>query len=115
MPPPSAFARRVLATVRRVPPGAVATYGDIAALAGSPRAARAVGSILRECQDPYTPCHRIVAAAGGLGGFGSYLHVKRARLLAEGVEVRGNRIPRFAELRWGARRGRATPGRRRPV
>jgi O-6-methylguanine DNA methyltransferase len=108
----SPFARRVLAAVRRIPAGAVATYGDIAALAGSPRAARAVGSILRECSDPYTPCHRVVAAAGGLGGFGSYLHVKRERLLAEGVDVRGTRIRRFSEVRWTARRPRATRTRR---
>jgi len=41
----SSFTHRVLAAVRRIPRGHVATYGDIAALAGSPRAWRAVGTI----------------------------------------------------------------------
>ena len=57
----------MLAAVRRIPPGRVATYGDIAALAGSPRAWRAVGTIMRENRDPGTPCHRVIAAGGALG------------------------------------------------
>ena len=97
---PSPFARRVLAAVRRIPAGLVATYGDIAALAGSPRAARAVGSILRECRDPYTPCHRVIGAGGSLGGFGGNLGLNRARLAAEGLEVTPSRERRFAEVRW---------------
>mgnify|MGYP001056579873 CR=1 FL=1 len=46
------FRQRVIYAVRRIPAGRVATYGDIAALAGSPRAWRAVGTIMRECRDP---------------------------------------------------------------
>ncbi len=42
---PDAFSSRVLSVVRRIPPGRVATYGEVAALAGRPRAARAVGNI----------------------------------------------------------------------
>ena len=86
--------------MRRVPPGRVATYGDIAALAGSARAWRAVGSIMRECRDPGVPCHRIIAAGGGLGGYGSNLQVKRELLRAEGLEVGVARVRRFAEVRW---------------
>ena len=112
---PSPFARRVLAAVRRIPHGLVATYGDIAALAGSPRAARAVGSILRECRDPYTPCHRVIGAGGNLGGFGGNLGLKRARLAAEGLEVTVSRVRRFAEVRWRAHVPRATRQRARPV
>ena len=97
---PSPFARRVLAAVRRIPAGLVATYGDIAFLAGSPRAARAVGSILRECRDPYTPCHRVIGAGGSLGGYGGNLGLKRARLAAEGLDVTLTRVRRFAEVRW---------------
>jgi O-6-methylguanine DNA methyltransferase len=97
---PSAFARRVLAAVRRIPAGRVATYGDIAAHAGSPRAARAVGSILRECRDPYTPCHRVIGAGGSLGGYGSNLGLKRARLAEEGLEVTPTRVRGFAGVRW---------------
>ena len=86
--------------MRRVPAGRVATYGDIAALAGSARAWRAVGSIMRDCRDPGVPCHRIIAAGGGLGGYGSNLQVKRELLRAEGLEVGMARVRRFAEVRW---------------
>jgi O-6-methylguanine DNA methyltransferase len=96
----SAFQRRVLAAVRRIPPGRVATYGDIAALAGSPRAWRAVGSIMRECRDPGIPCHRVIASAGGLGGYGSNLQLKRELLRAEGLEVAVTRVRRFEAVRW---------------
>jgi O-6-methylguanine DNA methyltransferase len=100
MAAPSAFARKVLAAVRRIPPGRVATYGDIAALAGSPLAHRAVGSILRECRDPGTPCHRVIAAGGALGGYGSNLQVKRELLRAEGLEVGPRRVRGFVHARW---------------
>ena len=113
---PSAFARRVLSAVRRIPHGAVATYGDIARLAGSPRAARAVGSIMSECKDPFTPCHRVVAAGGAVGGFGGWPGEKRRRLAAEGLEVTATRVKRFEAVRWRATRtSAATKGRTGPV
>ncbi|PYR36161.1 MAG: cysteine methyltransferase, partial [Acidobacteria bacterium] len=56
------FSQRVLWVVRRIPPGRVATYGDVAALAGRPRAARAVGNVMRGCRRPDVPCHRVIAA-----------------------------------------------------
>lgn len=99
------FEARVLATVRRIPAGRVATYGDVAAWAGAPRAARAVGNIMRECRDPGVPCHRVVAAGGHLGGYGGREAMKRALLAAEGVPVTGKRIREFPVRRW-------TPGRR---
>jgi O-6-methylguanine DNA methyltransferase len=105
----------VLAAVRRIPAGMVSTYGDIAALAGSPRAARAVGSIMRECRDPFTPCHRVIGAGGALGGFGGNLGLKRARLAAEGLEVTLTRVRRFADVRWLGQSVRATPRRAGPV
>jgi len=101
--PASAFARRVLAAVRRIPPGRVATYGDIAALAGSPRAHRAVGTIMRECRDPATPCHRVIAAGGALGGFGRSPQLKRELLRAEGLEVGPRRVRCFETVRWRPR------------
>jgi len=88
----------VLTAVRRIPAGRVATYGDIAALAGSPRAWRAVGSIMRECRDPGVPCHRVIGSAGALGGY-SALPLKRELLRAEGLDV-GTRVRRFAQVRW---------------
>ena len=73
-------------------PDASRPTGTSPALAGSPRAHRAVGSILRECRDPATPCHRVIGAGGGLGGYGSNLHLKRELLRAEGHEVGLRRI-----------------------
>jgi O-6-methylguanine DNA methyltransferase len=97
---PSDFRARVLSVVRRIPVGRVATYGDVAMLAGAPRAARAVGMVMRECRDPRIPCHRVIAAGGGLGGYGTFLHVKRELLRAEGLEVGRARIRRFENVRW---------------
>ncbi len=101
----SEFTRRVLAIVRRIPPGRIATYGDVARLAGRPRAARAVGNIMRECGRPDVPCHRVVAAGGRLGGFGGNPGLKRNLLRAEGLTVVGSRIRGADGRRW-PRRGR---------
>jgi len=98
--PRSAFVSRVLAAVRRIPRGRVATYGDIAALAGSPRAHRAVGNIMCEQADPGTPAHRVIAAGGALGGYGGHLQLKRELLRAEGLEVTMTRVRHFADVRW---------------
>ena len=61
------FARRVMHLLRKVPPGLVITYGDLARLAGRPGAARAVGNIMREANEPGLPYHRVIAAGGRLG------------------------------------------------
>jgi len=100
----------VLAAVRRIPPGRVATYGDIAALAGSPRAWRAVGTIMRENRDPAMPCHRVIASGGTLGGYGGNLQLKRELLRAEGHEVTRTKIRGFAAARWSPRSPRRTAG-----
>ena len=80
------FRRRVLETLaRRVPAGRVVTYGELAALAGSPRAARAVGAAMAANPLPiFIPCHRVVARTG-IGGFGPGLPSKRHLLRLEGV------------------------------
>jgi O-6-methylguanine DNA methyltransferase len=97
------FTSRVLATVRRIPPGRVATYGDVAELAGRPGAARAVGNIMRDCSGRDVPAHRVVAAAGRLGGYGGNTGLKRSLLQAEGIIVRGTKIKDFAACRWTPR------------
>jgi methylated-DNA-[protein]-cysteine S-methyltransferase len=107
------FRAQVLAAVRRIPAGRVATYGDIAALAGAPGAARAVGNILRDCQDPGMPCHRVIAAGGRLGGWGGPVEIKRARLRYEGLRVDLTRVQEFATVRWVPDRRDAPTGRRR--
>ena len=96
----SDFAARVRRVVRRIPHGRVATYGDVAAAAGRPRAHRAVGNIMRETRDASVPCHRVIAAGGKLGGYGRDLFAKRALLLDEGVLVSGGRVRDFAQKRW---------------
>ena len=110
---PTAFARRVVAMTRSIPRGRVATYGDIAVLAGRPGAARAVGNVMRTCEDPTIPCHRVVAAGGALGGYTDPLR-KKQQLAAEGVTFSGRRIRQFRELRWTGDTP-ATLRRRRPV
>jgi O-6-methylguanine DNA methyltransferase len=96
----SDFSTRVLFVVRRIPAGRVATYGDVAAAAGRPRAARAVGNIMRECGRRDVPCHRVIAAGGKLGGYGGNLELKRALLRAEGLHVTGSTVRDFRGKRW---------------
>src|SRR5919109_5251687 len=65
-----AFYRRVYAVTRRIPPGATASYGEIATRLGEPGAARAGGQALGRNPVPLiVPCHRVLAADGGAGGF----------------------------------------------
>jgi len=97
------FARRVLGIVGRIPPGRVATYGDVARAAGRPGAARAVGTIMRRAGAPGLPYHRVIAAGGRLGGYGGLPGLKAALLAAEGLVVRRGRVVRFAAHRWPRR------------
>jgi O-6-methylguanine DNA methyltransferase len=99
----SDFTNRVLAIVCRIPVGRVASYGDVAAAAGRPRAYRAVGNIMRTCRRPGVPCHRVIAAAGRLGGFGGNLALKRALLATEGLVVMGSRVKDWRTKRWSGR------------
>ena len=84
----SGFARRVLTALReQVPFGRTQTYGGLAALAGRPRAARAVGRVLANKPWPLlVPCHRVLGADGRLTGFSSAdgLEMKRFLLTLEG-------------------------------
>jgi O-6-methylguanine DNA methyltransferase len=82
----SQFQMQVWSALRQIPAGKVATYGEIAARIGRPRGARAVGQACgRNPVVLFVPCHRVVAANGGLGGFGSGLSLKKALLEHEGV------------------------------
>ena len=103
---PPEFFTRVLTVVRRIPPGRVATYGDVAAMAGRPRAARAVGNIMRDCRRADVPCHRVIAAGGRLGGYGGSEALKRALLAAEGVVVSGARVRELDRVTWNPRKRR---------
>jgi methylated-DNA-[protein]-cysteine S-methyltransferase len=80
------FARRALEAVRTIPYGELWTYGDVADVAGSPRAGRAAGSALRRCPvEIIVPCHRVVSAGRDLGGYGGHEERKRALLHLEGA------------------------------
>jgi len=85
------FLRFVLETLRReVPWGETVTYGELAAMAGRPRAARAVGTAMASNPVPLlVPCHRVLAAngLGGYGGADGRPDLKRALLALEGVHV----------------------------
>ena len=86
--PLSHFQRTVTTVLRQVPRGEVVTYGELAALAGRPRAQRAAGSVC--ARNPFmflVPCHRVVAA-NGIGSYGSAgTGIKRRLLALEGVEL----------------------------
>jgi methylated-DNA-[protein]-cysteine S-methyltransferase len=75
------FLERCADALRSVPRGEVVTYGELAALAGAPGAARAAGSFCaRNRLGLFVPCHRVVAA-DGLGSYGSYGVAYKRRLL----------------------------------
>jgi methylated-DNA-[protein]-cysteine S-methyltransferase len=82
------FLERCAHALRAIPRGEVVTYGELAALAGSPGAARAAGSFCaRNRLGLFVPCHRVVSA-GGLGSYGSHgLEYKRRLLELEGVAL----------------------------
>jgi methylated-DNA-[protein]-cysteine S-methyltransferase len=85
----SAFDARVYEVVRSVPAGETITYGEVAALAGSPGAARAVGGAMSRCPlFPAVPCHRVVRAVDGWSGWDGDVALKR-RLLRSERETNG--------------------------
>ena len=80
------FAISVLRATARIPFGEVSTYRDIAAAAGSPNAFRAAGTALGSNPIPIVvPCHRVLRASGGLGGYAGGLDRKRFLLELEGL------------------------------
>ncbi len=82
------FQRTLVGALRAVPRGEVVSYGELAALAGRPRAARAAGALCAANRFAFVvPCHRVVAAHG-IGGYGSAgVEVKRRLLALEGVQL----------------------------
>jgi methylated-DNA-protein-cysteine methyltransferase-like protein len=86
---------QIYEVVRRIPRGRVATYGQVAALAGNPRASRVVGWALHDNPDPeHIPCHRVVNRFGGLSdafAFGGK-DEHQSRLEQEGVKVAEYRV-----------------------
>ncbi len=90
------LADRILDIVAAVPAGRVSTYGDVAALAGTP-SPRLVGRVLAELSDDRTPWHRVLRADGTPA---AHLVAEQcARLRAEGVAVTGGRVD-MRRYRW---------------
>ena len=88
IPEGTIFQRRVWAETAKIPFGETVSYGELAARAGSPRAARAVGSAMANNPLPIlVPCHRIICSNGGLGGYGGGLDMKRWLLRHEGIFI----------------------------
>ena len=89
----TSFDRSILEAAARIPAGETATYGEVAARAGKPEAARAAGGTLGRNPWPVLlPCHRVVGADGTLTGFGKGLPAKKALLAFEsaaGADRRG--------------------------
>ena len=80
----SEFTRRILTATAAIPYGSVSTYGAVARSAGSPRGSRAAGNALGSNPIPIViPCHRVLHASGGIGGYTGGLERKRALLAIE--------------------------------
>src|SRR5207237_10388998 len=95
----SAYQNRVVRACRRIGRGRVRSYGELAAAAGAPGAARAVGNVMAQNRYPIiVPCHRVVGSAGSLGGFSARdgINMKRRMLHMEGARLQRPRRPALA-------------------
>lgn len=93
----------IYAVVSRIPRGKVATYGQVAGLAGLPGRARLVGYALSSLNDPSVPWHRVINARGEVSlrsGGSEADEVQRLRLEAEGVEFDARGRVDLARYRW---------------
>jgi methylated-DNA-[protein]-cysteine S-methyltransferase len=85
------FRAKVLQLTRKIAFGQTASYGELAARAGNPKAARAIGAVMATNRIPIIiPCHRVVASGGAIGGFTARdgINLKRRLLEMEGASVR---------------------------
>jgi O-6-methylguanine DNA methyltransferase len=95
------FEEKVYRALKKVPPGKVTSYRDLAEFVGLPRAARAVGNALHRNPDaPTVACHRVVCSDGYLGGYAGGLEAKIKLLAAEGVFVKDKKIINFSSVRF---------------
>lgn len=89
------FKDRVYLVTADIPRGKVATYKQIATLAGNPRAARAVGYFMKTNPNaPVVPCHRVVSSKGDLTGYSGNggINTKKKMLIMEGVKFNNSKI-----------------------
>ncbi len=96
----SEFRTKVEALMAQVPAGKVTTYGDLAALAGHPYAARIVGG-MAHYGNPDLPWHRLVNRFGGLAaGYHGGRRAQKEHLKAEGITCTDDIVDNFKEIRW---------------
>ncbi len=81
------FREKVFSVVGAIPKGSALTYKDVARRAGSPKAYRAVGSILKTNFNPRIPCHRVVRSDGSAGDYNRGRQNKIMTLRKEGVKI----------------------------
>ncbi len=89
------FKDRVYNIVEKIPKGKVATYGQVARLAGNSKAGRAVGALMKNNPDAKkVPCHRVVSLKGKLTGYSAKggIKKKKEKLLFEGVSFVGDTV-----------------------
>jgi O-6-methylguanine DNA methyltransferase len=79
------FKEKVLEVVRHIPKGKMLSYKEVAEKAGSPKAYRRVGSIMKANYDPSVPCHRVIKSDGSLGQYNRGINSKYKKLKAEGA------------------------------
>ncbi|EXU76976.1 MULTISPECIES: MGMT family protein [Erwinia] len=95
------FCQRIWQIVAAIPFGRVTTYGEIARLAGSPRAARQVGGVLKRLpRGSKLPWHRVINRQGQISLSGDDLQRQRQALLAEGIEVSAEGKIALSQYRW---------------
>ncbi len=88
----SSFKERVLEIVSKIPKGEVRSYAEIARLAGSPRAYRAVGALMKDNFDPRIPCHRVIRSDGFVGEYNRGQDNKKKILENEGVHIVSGKV-----------------------
>jgi len=99
------FFNRVVTAIKKIPRGKVATYGQIAALAGNPRAARQVAWVLHSASDKEKlPWQRVINSQGGISlpRYGGY-EVQRALLVQEGIKFDADDQVALARFQWKAK------------
>jgi methylated-DNA-[protein]-cysteine S-methyltransferase len=75
------FKDKVTAVVKKITPGKVLTYKEVAKRAGSPSAYRAVANLMAKNFDPEVPCHRVIRSDGTLGGYNRGGIIQKQRIL----------------------------------
>ena len=86
LPDAPSFTKAVRQATCNIPRGQTRSYGEVAAIAGNPRAGRAVGQVM--ASNPVAiliPCHRVITSDGGLGGYGGHINMKKRLLAIEGA------------------------------